>query len=736
MFKQPTQSQSNFAANDNFPSDGGLWPMVRKEKKPKEIKAPPKEKKKKLHWLEFVLTNVEGNTLPFVDCKVHFADGKVVQQRSNDWGVVRIDGLEDATNYRVSFPEWKEDGDALGGEPKIELLTVDEQFAPQAEDLQLQYSIQGLEKEKVFVEILTESHEKTLVYRRQLTLAEKTAGKHTLGEAGEGWNGVANSSDGPFEKGQYVDPLYSPYTIRIQQEDGIESEALTFHIKYHSISLGFGTWSASGVAPQKNGSEKWVKYRLNELGYHAGPLEDDSGKALAKAIFAYRQNDPELRKEFEDWKIPSEEERTAHSAISDDLVAALKKEQAPRHSMDNAAFLDESTCSGVFVEELPYSEEDFEGDRAELEDAFINPPLIPVDTRVFLASREGIPVFSESAVGDIRVNWRIIEESGDEAQTSPAQYALLDLAYWPYYVQEDGEKGCIYTSACIDPAYPEKLGIAGFFFRPPYAVGKGYRLEASLDFSDHRNGQELAAIYAEGAEAGSPLTYRTGLFELKYAGEGDKAQAGATWSTNELRYGDEVTCSYQPPEGEEPLADGALFSFRIYRKDVEDPEDNLAEITDVAAKDGVVKAVWDYDGDADSEEDEEDEEDDWDEDEDDGQAERIVAGIDESELVGIFPEFYFEVSDSKSSKRSELLKMNNWIDVQFLKDDDTPYALTPYTAYLPDDSTLEGETTEDGEIFIEGLPFGDVKIEVDGFAHDEDDEDELDGDYEDGCDTA
>ena len=69
--------------------------------------------------------------------------------------------------------------------------------------------------------------------------------------------------------------------------------------------------------------------------------------------------------------------------------------------------------------------------------------------------------------------------------------------------------------------------------------------------------------------------------------------------------------------------------------------------------------------------------------------------------------------------------MTNWLDVQFLDDLGAPIANTPFVAELSDGSTIEGHTSKEGVVRLDGIPFGNASIGVDGleFVDDEQEED-------------
>jgi hypothetical protein len=63
---------------------------------------PPKEEKT---WVEIVLLDWDDKPVPSALCKVTLPDGSIVQQRLNEKGLLRIDGIDPAGICDVEFPE-------------------------------------------------------------------------------------------------------------------------------------------------------------------------------------------------------------------------------------------------------------------------------------------------------------------------------------------------------------------------------------------------------------------------------------------------------------------------------------------------------------------------------------------------------------------------------------------------------------------------------------------------------
>lgn len=63
--------------------------------------APAPAAKKENHWLEIQLNGRDGQPAAFVKCEIVFADGEKQTHRTNQFGVIRIDGYSSCPRYRV-----------------------------------------------------------------------------------------------------------------------------------------------------------------------------------------------------------------------------------------------------------------------------------------------------------------------------------------------------------------------------------------------------------------------------------------------------------------------------------------------------------------------------------------------------------------------------------------------------------------------------------------------------------
>lgn len=61
------------------------------------------------HWVEILLVGEDDLGIAGAECEVTLSTGKVVKRRTDQHGIVRIEGIASAANCSVSFPRIDED---------------------------------------------------------------------------------------------------------------------------------------------------------------------------------------------------------------------------------------------------------------------------------------------------------------------------------------------------------------------------------------------------------------------------------------------------------------------------------------------------------------------------------------------------------------------------------------------------------------------------------------------------
>lgn len=172
--------------------------------------------------------------------------------------------------------------------PLLTLTFCDHHFAPSREVVTVGYRIRGLSHRAVRLTVSSPQYANVLLFERVLTAGEKTDGDHTIT-----WDGRANR--GAPMKNRYVHPLLAPYTVQIVCPQAPNGGTAThqLHVYYHSIQIRQGTYTPDGQPPVKvTHPVAWAQYRLNELGYFAGPVDNVKGPQTQRALKRYSYASP------------------------------------------------------------------------------------------------------------------------------------------------------------------------------------------------------------------------------------------------------------------------------------------------------------------------------------------------------------------------------------------------------------------------------------------------------------
>jgi|GEM_PF-1095211 hypothetical protein len=511
-----------------------LFSIPLRKKKKKETASA--EAVNKTYWLETQLKNVDGEAIPFLRVDVLFEDGRTFQKRSNEYGVIRVDELAKPGDYRLEFPELAQPNIAAAAEKQkgIEVVSLDDCFAPGVEELSFSYFVKDLVEEKIQFEILSEHYGDGPIYKQLLLREEREDGEHQLS-----WDGRFKPTTGPPDETQLLNPLYGPYTLRIATEDGSFAAESQFFVLYHSLELKLGPWTADEKEPPAGKEQELVQYQLNRLGYYGGPVGRDCDDYLKKAIIRYKANHPDFHQATFD---PDDYDDAISGALKDALAASDQARELP----DPETIADPSAEVELLVESVYYeSRDEFpepQESKVAYEQARINRPLVPLEVEILLRSKGGEAVSAPDAVGPVRVNWSVNDslssavdslwQASDGAPSQTQDYVraciaheaadtgdnchkdfgglrdngesdwhtsfLLGDSYVPWLLEKDAQQKVVFSKAYADDDdYPPRIGRAGAFFRPSYVAGDRYAVTAAIDFAGLPNEEALQTAHGE-----------------------------------------------------------------------------------------------------------------------------------------------------------------------------------------------------------------------------------------------
>lgn len=369
----------------------------------------------------------------------------------------------------------------------------DHHFAPGAELLRVVYLLRALSEQKVTVEITSDNYPGKTVYKRELEDHEKRDGGHVLM-----WDGRPDGADGE----QFVTPLHAKFKLELKHDATYRDDA-EFEVLYHSLRIARGPWTSDGERPDESAGADWVQYRLNELGYFAGPVGLDVEDYLARAIIRYKIAHPDFQAaEFGDYD----------DSIDDALEQALRRGDNPRRWITGAAWSSASATTEISVGTLLDEHGELPGG-GPIEQDWLNRPLLPLEAQILLRSKGDAPVWSPAAVGPVRVSWSFAH---DDEGASPDEYDepwLLGDHWVPYTAEGDAARKLVCVQAWADAEqHPQRRGRAGVLFRPSERNANDYRLRATLDFTDQPNAAQLDELHAIAKQG--PIAAETGRFTV------------------------------------------------------------------------------------------------------------------------------------------------------------------------------------------------------------------------------
>ncbi|MBD3219184.1 MAG: hypothetical protein GF310_12990 [candidate division Zixibacteria bacterium] len=333
-----------------------------------------------------------------------------------------------------------------------------------------------------------------------------------------------------------------------------ESEAdWQFKVEYDSIEFELGEHIDLENAPDPQ-STAWIQWRLNELGYPAGPVDGTSGDMTERAIKNFQRAH---------WQVPWPEDEDADRTplvvdgqAGDNTIAVLESEQVERRELfsslddlfDSDANVKLYTWSHIFYQyqsDVEDGEQEWDNSnrdefwdsrfsprsfpRHDKEEMVLNRPWIPIVAKVMIKSRSGEPVFCPHGAGNVRINFSINDPNEDlditssDASSTPRQFVdnarqEVDTAtgdncpedHEGVRVSDESEnyKKYMHVGDALEPwetqddssnnvVYVEcptqgrGRGQAGIYFIPSYQAGDNFKIRAEMDLTDHPNQENI-----------------------------------------------------------------------------------------------------------------------------------------------------------------------------------------------------------------------------------------------------
>ena len=422
--------------------------------------------------------------------------------------------------------------------PALSITCNDHHFAPGPETLNAYYTTKNLEEDTVRLTVRGTEYPNDIVY--QVDDVDSTEGRHNIA-----WQGTANR--GPLN-GALITPLHSPYSIRVEAATAGLLADTQFHVFYHSVTLAMGTYIADPATPPDETANRaeWAQYRLNELGYFAGPVDGNVANQTVRAMKRYAFQHPDLRQaglaidvNFITNDVVSAAFRNALRADPNPQSRTIiTNNQLPDHGATARLYIDHNYYYQLHSGDFPLDDGHVTLDRQNL-DRF----ELPIEATIRLIGQadndgSGGGVVSPGAVGEVPVAWTVDEvpedlsglpDGSDRNKPSRTrQYVQAALAatqdaarlnncpathagarqdpnpnqgYFriggdlPPFVSNSPGGDVVHT-----PAYQgadTKRGKAGILFRGSYIAGDNYRITAKISFRDLPNKDALETAHSQ-----------------------------------------------------------------------------------------------------------------------------------------------------------------------------------------------------------------------------------------------
>ncbi len=437
-------------------------------------------------------------------------------------------------------------------EVKLQIVKIDDHFAPSVETLDIRFAIKGLAKRKVVLTIEAENYAGKIVVQRDLGDGESADGENNL-IAFTGKIEVGTLKD------SFINPLMAPFKVTLAHEDADKFNVLKdekpFKVLYHSLELAQGPWTPDETVPPAAKDKERVTFQLNDLGYWGGPVGKDTDDYLKKAVIRYKQNHKAMWQEFF---------AVQNDTITDALRAALNAGDNKRAFITGNAITSASGTSKLFVDAITYEKlasggSEFGTDKIPLEKKRINRPLLPIEATLFVKDKAGNKKLAPEAVGECRISVHVRDPNEDlssqfpNTATEPTRAkAYIELAeklvsgrsadngdncpdtlngirkgpgldfdqcfllgdfYKPYVSAADATQKVVFTKACVDKSFPKRVGKACLYFRPSYVAGDDYKLTFEIDFTGLPNQAALEAAHGT-SDPKKRIKVETGTFRV------------------------------------------------------------------------------------------------------------------------------------------------------------------------------------------------------------------------------
>jgi hypothetical protein len=345
------------------------------------------------------------------------------------------------------------------------------------------------------------------------------------------WDGIGNQ--GAFNNVP-ITLAAGPYTIRVAAQTAGLTADRTVYVLCRDIVLLIGSYTEDGNPPDPNTrAARYVQYRLNELGYFAGPVDGNIaiGTQSRRALARYCHDHPDVEE--------SRAERSADYGTRADVINALQNDICADHIRIEGNALPASGASAKIYLDHNYhyvNGPDFSRDdgHCQRDAAKLNRVELPIEARIRLlgrgdadGSQDGIA--APAAVGAVKVQWTVTHPAETVARY-PTAMQRPSARMSTYLAQNPADGNCLvalggslptanpnaahFVAGNVLPPYTTvinaddvfttaytgataaRVGKAGVIFRGSYIAGDRYKVKATVSFDGMANSVQLTQAHA------------------------------------------------------------------------------------------------------------------------------------------------------------------------------------------------------------------------------------------------
>lgn len=287
-----------------------------------------------------------------------------------------------------------------------------------------------------------------------------------------------------------------------QAQKAIKANCASIKVLFDQITLGPGTYTEDEAEPQPAKGNKWVAWKLNQLGWFAGPVDAADDKQLRRAVRRYTFAHPGLD--------------ATDDPADGKLQAALQAGEEPRPLVDTDGALAWTPDKAPPAEAKVVIDHDlYVVNRTDGEDK--SPPKgeamrpdglqwleakrldrfeAPLEVTVHLQDAKGKGVLVPEALEGLSVRWQVLEVDGncpvsrggayDKDRPNVAHF-VADATSLPPYATTNPSGDEVLTAVVTGKGKAQdykKRGKAGVLFRGSYQGGDVFKVRAELAVPD------------------------------------------------------------------------------------------------------------------------------------------------------------------------------------------------------------------------------------------------------------